>query len=220
MYQYFYLIPLYYEHIKGLSSIQTGLGVLGFGIWIGVFSLVAGLLSDKLSPIPVLMIGGVIYLISSFLLFPTLNYYTPFYEAVLKTMPFGIAMGLFFAPITVLVMNNSNGKIEQAIMTMDYVRFIGGSFGTAIATNNLVYFSNKEFDGMVTLQNFHIVSDFISNLANELNVNLLIAKEIFKKVEEFMSYNYGFKYVWLDAGFWGLVGVIFVFMLLRRKNAN
>ena len=85
-------------------------------------------------------------------------------------------------------MNNSNGKIEQAIMTMDYVRFIGGSFGTAIATNNLVYFSNKEFDWMVTLQNFHIVSDFINNLANELNVNLLIAKEIFKKVEEFMSY--------------------------------
>ena len=218
MYQYFYLIPLYYEHIKGLSSIQTGLGVLGFGIWIGVFSLVAGFLSDKLSPIPVLMIGGVIYLISSFLLFPTLNYYTPFYEAVLKTMPFGIAMGLFFAPITVLVMNNSNGKIEQAIMTMDYVRFIGGSFGTAIATNNLVYFSNKEFDGMVTLQNFHIVNDFINSFANKFN--FLIAKEIFKKVEEFMSYDYGFKYVWLDAGFWGLVGVIFVFMLLRRKNAN
>jgi len=32
MYQYFYLIPMFYEHIKGLSSIQTGLGVLGFGI--------------------------------------------------------------------------------------------------------------------------------------------------------------------------------------------
>lgn len=218
MYQYFYLIPIYYEHIKGLSSIQTGLGVLGFGIWIGIFSLVAGFLSDKLSPIPVLIVGAIIYLISSFLLFPTLNYYTPFYEAVLKTMPFGIAMGLFFAPITVLVMNNSSGKIEQAIMTMDYVRFIGGSFGTAIATNNLVYFSNKEFDGMVTLQNFHIVNDFINSLANEFNS--LIAKEIFKKVEEFMSYNYGFKYVWLNAGFWGLIGTIFVFMLLRRKNAS
>jgi len=215
MYQYFYLIPLFYEHIKGLSSIQTGLGVLGFGIWIGVFSLIAGFLSDRFSPIPVLIAGAVIYLISSFLLFPTINYYTPFYEAVLKTMPFGISMGLFFAPITVLVMNNSSGKIEQGIMTMDYVRFIGGSFGTAIATNNLVYFSNKEFDGMVTLQNYALLSEKIMVFEKILGFS---AKEAFRKIEEFMSANYAFKYVWLDAAFWGLVGSVFVFMLLLKKR--
>jgi len=220
MYQYFYLIPMYYEHIKGLSSIQTGLGVLGFGIWIGVFSMIAGALSDKFSPIPVLITGAVIYLISSFVLFPSLNYYTPFWEAVLKTMPFGIAMGLFFAPITVLVMNNSNGKIEQGIMTMDYVRFIGGSFGTAIATNNLVFYSNKEFDGMVSIQNYHIVSDFVSGLENYFGKAGI---EIFRILESFMSADYGYKYVWLDAGFWGLVGSLFVFMLLlvkRSRNVN
>ena len=215
MYQYFYLIPMFYEHIKGLSSIQTGLGVLGFGIWIGVFSMIAGALSDKFSPVPVLIVGAVIYLYSSFVLFPTLNYYTPIYEAVLKTMPFGIAMGLFFAPITVLVMNNSNGKIEQGIMTMDYVRFIGGSFGTAIATNNLVYYSNKEFDGMVSIQNHHIVSDFVSALESYFGKAGI---EIFRMLESFMSANYGYKYVWLDAGFWGFVGSLFVFALLFVKK--
>ena len=94
MYQYFYLIPIYYEHLKGLSSIQSGLGVLGFGIWIGVFSMIAGALSDKLSPVPVLVTAALIYLLGAYLI-STLNYYTPFYEAVIKTMPFGIAMGLF-----------------------------------------------------------------------------------------------------------------------------
>jgi len=217
MYQYFYLIPMYYEHLKGLPSIQTGLGVLGFGIWIGVFSIIAGILSDKFSPIPVLVAAAVIYLYSGFVLFPSLNYYTPFYEAVLKTMPFGIAMGLFFAPITVLVMNNSNGKIEQGIMTMDYVRFIGGSFGTAIATNNLVFYKDKEFDGMVSLQNHEIIRDALLYLEKLFGI---VAKVIFRMYEEFMAFNYGFKYVWLDAAFWGLIGSIFIFMLLfiRRKN--
>ncbi|QCT93973.1 DHA2 family efflux MFS transporter permease subunit [Caminibacter mediatlanticus TB-2] len=219
MYQYFYLIPIYYEQLKGLPSIQTGLGVLGFGIWIGVFSLIAGVLSDKFSPIPVLIIGALIYLYAGYFLFPTLNYYTPFYEAVLKTMPFGIAMGLFFAPITVLVMNNSNGKIEQGIMTMDYVRFIGGSFGTAIATNNLVFYKNKEFDGMVTLQEFHIVNDFLQTIEKFFGI---AGREVFRMYEEFMSFNYGFKYVWLNAAFWGLIGSLFIFALLfkRRNNEN
>ncbi|MEO1927641.1 MAG: DHA2 family efflux MFS transporter permease subunit [Nautiliaceae bacterium] len=217
MYQYFYLIPIYYEHLKGLSSIQSGLGVLGFGIWIGIFSMVAGALSDKLSPVPVLVTAALIYLYSAFFLFPTLNYYTPFYEAVIKTMPFGVAMGLFFAPITVLVMNNANGKIEQAITTMDYVRFIGGSFGTAIATNNLVFYKNKEFDGMVTLQNYELLDEFLENLKQTFGI---VAKILFRNVEELMSFNYGFKYVWLNAAFWGAVGSIFIFMLLfikRRK---
>ena len=215
MYQYFYLIPIFYEHVKGLSSIDTGLGVLGFGIWIGVFSLIAGALSDKFSPLPVLIAAAVIYLISAFLMFPSLNYYMPFYEAVIRTMPFGIAMGLFFAPITVLVMNNSNGKIEQGITMMDYVRFIGGSFGTAIATNNLMFYQHKEYDGMNILQNYHITFDFLEKLKNFYGV---AGSEIFRRLEEFMSLNYGFKYIWLDAAFWGFLGSVFVFMLLFVKE--
>jgi len=35
MFQYFYLVPYFYEHIKGLSSSDAGIGVLGFGVWIG-----------------------------------------------------------------------------------------------------------------------------------------------------------------------------------------
>ncbi|WP_457560766.1 DHA2 family efflux MFS transporter permease subunit [Caminibacter sp.] len=216
MYQYFYLIPIYYEQLKGLSSIQTGLGVLGFGIWIGVFSIVAGALSDKFSPIPILILAAVVYIYSGFVLFPSLNYYTPFYEAVLKTMPFGIAMGLFFAPITTLVMNNSGGKIEQGIMTMDYVRFIGGSFGTAIATNNLIYYKDKEFDAMVILQNHELLSELLMKFEERLGI---VAKAIFYKVEEFFSFDYGFKYVWLDAAFWGFIGSVFIFMLLLKRRS-
>jgi len=215
MYQYFYLIPMYYEHLKGLSSIQAGLGVLGFGIWIGIFSIIAGMLSDKFSPVPVLIVAAIIYLWSGFVLFPSINYYTPFYEAVLKTMPFGIAMGLFFAPITVLVMNNSNGKTEQGIMTMDYVRFIGGSFGTAIATNNMMFYKTQEFEGMTNLQNYRMTEDILVYLEHIFGK---ASEVIFRNLEEFMAFNYGFKYVWLDAALWGAIGSFFIFMLLFVKE--
>jgi len=218
MYQYFYLIPIYYEQIKGLSSIQTGLGVFGFGIWIGVFSILSGALSDKFSPIPVLVVAVVVYLISSYL-FTSLNYYTPFYEAVIKTMPFGMAMGMFFAPITTLVMQNAGEKLDQAITTMDYVRFIGGSFGTAIATNHLVFYKNKEFDGMVVLQNRDLLEEFL----NKLHFYLGPAYEVvFRKIETFFSFDYGFKYVWINAALWGVLGSLFVFGLffVRRNNGK
>jgi len=216
MYQYFYLIPIFYEKIKGLTSIQTGFGVLGFGIWIGVFSIIAGILSDKFSPVPVLIVGAIIYLISSYL-FTTINYYTPFKEAVLKTMPFGIAMGMFFAPITTLVMKNAGKYVEQAITTMDYVRFIGGSFGTAIATNNMIFYKNREFDGMVILQNRDLTEEFLKKLEAVFGVT---GKVIFRQIEEFMSFNYGFKYVWLNAAMWGVVGGIFIFSLIFIRNGK
>ena len=216
MYQYFYLIPIYYEQIKGLSSIDTGLGVLGFGIWIGIISLIAGFLSDRYSPVPVLFIGVVVYLFSSYL-FTTLDYYTPFIEAVIKTMPFGIAMGLFFAPITTLIMQNAKDKVEQAITSMDYVRFIGGSFGTAIATNNMMYFKDKEFDGMVILQNRDLVEEVLKKLFFLIGDK---AKAFFLKIEEFFSFAYGFKYVWINAAIWGVIGAGFVFLLLLIDIKN
>ena len=216
MYQYFYLLPIFYEQIKGLTSIETGLGVLGFGIWIGIISLVGGFLSDKYSPVPVLFVGTLIYLFSSYL-FTTLNYYTPFIEAVIKTMPFGISMGLFFAPITTLIMKNAGKKIEQAITTMDYVRFIGGSFGTAIATNNMIFYKNKEFDGMVILQNRDLLEELLHKLFNLIGP---ASKALFLSIEEFFSFDYGFKYVWMDAAFWGVIGSIFVFVLLMLKLVN
>jgi DHA2 family multidrug resistance protein len=215
MYQYFYLIPVFYEHIKGLSSIQSGLGVLGFGIWIGVVSIIAGIVSDKIGPIPVLVTGALLYLFTTFYLFPSINYYMNFSEAVIRTMPFGIAMGMFFAPVTVLVMNAAKDKGEQAIVVMDYVRFVGGSFGTAIATNSMFFYKDKEYDGIITLQNCSLVSDLLEKLKFIFGG---ASEVVLRNFQEFMAMNYGFKYVWINAAFWGLLGSLFVFLLPIAKK--
>jgi DHA2 family multidrug resistance protein len=217
MFQYFYLLPYFYEHIKGLPSSMAGIGVLGFGIWIGIFSIVAGKLVDKFSPSLTLTIAGILYLISTLILIPTINYYTPFYIAVIKTMLFGMALGMFFAPITVLIINNSGEFKEQSVVITDYLRFIGAGFGTAIATNNLVYFSQEKFNAISEFQNQTLtlsILDKLHFLYSEMG-NVL-----FSQYENFMAMNYGFNSVWMHAGFWGIMGVIFIFMLLLKKEKN
>jgi len=213
MYQYFYLLPVFYEHIKGLGSLESGIGIFGFGVFIGIFSILSGIASDKVGAKIVILVGIIIYLIDTLYLIPKINYYTPFMQAVFYTIPFGIAMGMFFAPVTVLVMNTAPNDSEQSTMIMDYARFVGGSFGTAIATNNLEWFKNDMFLKINENQNYFYIKNFLDNLP----FNSDVAKVVFGKYELLMATNYGFYKVFLYAGFFGVIGSIFVFLLFLKK---
>ncbi len=217
MYQYFYLLPVYYEHIKMLPTLDAGIAVFSFAIFIGFFAPVAGSLSDKIGAKRVLLISTVIYLLTSYLLLPMLNYYTPLLEAKLLTIPFGIAMGLFFAPATVLLLKNvPKEKGELAIVLMDYVRFVGGSFGTALATNNMEYFKNLNFQHMQDLQNPTYIYDYLHEIKNFTGISLDQTKAVFGRYETFMSYDYGFQNVFFHAAQWGAIGGIFVLLLFVK----
>ena len=220
MYQYFYLLPIYYEHIKRLPTLDAGIAVFAFAIFIGFFAPIAGILSDKIGPKRVLFIASIFYVGTSIIFLPTLNYYTPLHQAMILTIPFGIGMGLFFAPVTVLLMQSvPKDKGELAIVLMDYVRFVGGSFGTALATNNLEYFKNLNFSRLTELQNYYYVDSFLHSLKDRLHISLDQIKAIFANYEMFMGYNYGFYNTFMHAGYWGVLGVIFVLLLfIRREN--
>ena len=217
MYQYFYLLPVYYEHIKMLPTLDAGIAVFSFAVFIGFFAPIAGTLSDKFGAKKVLLFSSIIYLLTSYLLLPTLNYYTPVIQAELLTIPFGIAMGLFFAPATVLLLQNApKHKGELAIVLMDYVRFVGGSFGTALATNNMEYFKNLNFQHFEELQNPTFIRDYLYNAKEFLGVSLDKVEAFFNGYETLMSYNYGFKDVFLSAAHWGAIGSIFVLLLFVK----
>ena len=219
MYQYFYLLPVYYEHIKMLPTLDAGIAVFAFAIFIGFFAPLAGIMSDKFGAKNVLLASTLIYLFTSYFLMPKLNYYTPLESAMLLTVPFGIAMGLFFAPSTVLLLQNApKEKGELAIVLMDYVRFVGGSFGTALATNNMEYFKNKTFLNIEEVQNPQIVYGYLQSLKDFLGTSMDSVKAMFGNYETFVSYNYGFKSVFLSAAHWGLVGAFFVMLLFLKKT--
>ena len=217
MYQYFYLLPVYYEHIKMLPTLNAGIAVFAFAVFIGVFSPIAGILSDKIGAKNTVAIAAFIYVLTSLFLLPKLNYYTPINEAMLLTVPFGIGMGLFFAPVTVMVLQNApQEKGELAIVLMDYFRFVGGSFGTALATNNMEYFKNMHFLKAQELQNIEYLSLYLNNLKESLGVSFDKIKAMFGNYEMFMSYNYGFYNTFMHAGYWGLFGSIFVLLLFVK----
>ncbi len=224
MYQYFYLLPVYYEHIKMLPTLDAGIAVFAFAIFIGFFAPLAGVLSDKLGAKKVLLYSTVIYLLTSYFLMPKLNYYTPLARAELLTVQFGIAMGLFFAPATVLLLQNvPKEKGELAIVLMDYVRFVGGSFGTALATNNMEYYKNINFLHIQELQNPAFIYDYLKELQAMLGSSFDQVKAAFGNYENFICYNYGFRDVFLGAAWWGAVGAIFVLLLFvseKREMRN
>jgi len=225
MYQYFYLLPVYYEHIKRLPTLDAGIAVFAFAVFIGLFSPFAGILADKIGAKKAVAIAAGFYVLTSLLFLPQLNYYTPLHQAMLLTIPFGIGMGLFFAPVTVMVLQNAPGhKGELAIVLMDYFRFVGGSFGTALATNNMEYFKNLQFLRMNELQNVDYVGWFLDRMQAMTGMGEAAVKAAFGQYETLMAYSYGFYNVFMHAAYWGVLGALFVALLFvknpfaRRNN--
>ena len=217
MYQYFYLLPIYYEHIKMLPTFDAGIAVFVFALFIGICAPIAGILADKIGARITLLAATIVYVITSMTILPSLNYYTPLHQAMILTIPFGIGMGLFFAPVTVLLLQNAPAhKSELAIVLMDYVRFVGGSFGTALATNNMEYFKNLSFTRMEELQNTQYLSGFLANAQEQMGINGEQMSAVFANYEALMSYSYGFYNTFVHAGYWGLLGSVFVLLLFVK----
>jgi len=152
MYALFYSIPLYFEFLKGLSTFTTGVLLLPFAFSIAIFSVVAGVLSDRWSAGGTLLIAILIYLGSIFFFIRHFDIYTPKGSASLELALTGVGMGLFFAPVTVIALRGLEERTILVISLLDYIRFIGGSFGTAIATNIIKGGASFHYDEISAIQ--------------------------------------------------------------------
>ena len=223
LYQMFYLLPLYYEQLKGFSTLQAGIYILVFAVFIALFTPIAGILSDKIGERYVLYVSVALYLISALFLLPKLNYYTPGMQAAIMTIPFGISIGMFFAPVTTMALKNLSEDVA-ALGTglMHYARFVGGSFGTAIATNDLLKHQAEHFDGIVSQQNYSYVSMFLEKLESigqyimPLPEKLieLKTKALLYMVQTLHSYSHAFQDTFFIAGLFGIIGSIPIFLYL------
>ncbi len=226
MYQTFYLIPLYFEHLKGLSTLNTGIHILGFAVFIAIFSPIAGILSDKIGEKNVLYITAVIYILSSLFILPKLDYFTPKFEAALMLIPLGISMGMFFAPITTLALRNLGDKTSLGTGLLHYSRFIGGSFGTAIATNNLYRYSNEHFEGINNIQDLKYLNlmyqkfSHIFGTLTDIEKSKKLSLVLIYKIQSLYSLMWAFQDTFFIAGLFGIIGVlpllIFVYIDIKR----
>ncbi len=220
MYQVFYLLPLYFENLKGLTTFDAGLHILALATFIALFSPIAGILSDKIGELKVLFVASILYIISGIYFLPKLNYYTPSFEAAMLTIPLGISMGMFFAPVTTLALRNLGTKTSLGTGLMHYSRFVGGSFGTAIATNELFKHQWSHFEGINAMQNHSYVQNYFEKLKmlfeNYINPAVLEAKikALIYKVQLLQSASWSFQDTFFIAGLFGVVGAIPVFVLV------
>ncbi len=229
MYALFYAIPLYFEFLKDLSTFTTGLLLLPFAFSIAIFSLVAGVMSDRWSAGGTLLIAIVIYLSSIFLFVRHYDVYTPKVEASLGLALMGAGMGLFFAPVTIIALRGLEEKTILVISLLDYIRFIGGSFGTAIATNIIKGKASFHYDEISAIQslNHRSLTERLESLAeNFLNTSRGIEEALVKafySVASFqtkISYSYAFQDLFVWCGIFAILGLLPLLLLLREWRYN
>lgn len=218
MYQVFYLIPLYFEKLKGYTTLQAGLAILPMALAIGLLSPVAGLISDKKSPKIALYIATLSYLLVNFLLLPRLNYFTPKDTAILYLTLMGVGMGFFFAPITQMALRSLGDRTTLGVSLMHYIRFVGGSFGTALATNDLQRFAAENFQRSTEIQNIQWVEVHIQRWAQELSLFTHQFQEkaeaLFYQLQSLYALSDAFGSTLFLAGLWALLGSLPIFYLL------
>ena len=220
IYQLFYLLPLYYENLKHLGTFDTGIHMLAFAIFIAILSPVAGILSDRFGPARILVASTIIYLITSAYLIPSLNYYTPSVRAALITIPLGIALGSFFAPVSTMALGKLGRHTSQGVSIMHYLRFLGGSLGTAMATNTLEFRQAIHNEGIADLQNYHYVQDFITStgleLASLMPTDLAVARShgLLAQIQNLKALSLAFQDTFRHTAFFGALGSLFLLLLI------
>ena len=225
IYQIFFLLPLYYENLKGYTTLQAGLHMLSFAIFICITSIFAGMMSDKYGEKNVLAFNAILYIITSVFLIPKLNYYTPSLRTILLTIPLGFALGSFFAPITTLALRRlRENQTQMGVSFLHYIRFMGGSFGTAIATNTLQSKIALHYEGIFTMQNYLHVSSYLSNIKSGLSsfmpeqLAFIKSKILLGKVQSLMSGSYAFQDAFRHSGYIGMFGLSFLILLFLIKE--
>ncbi|TYP00003.1 DHA2 family multidrug resistance protein [Geothermobacter ehrlichii] len=226
IYQVFYLLPLYYENLKQLSTFDTGLHMLVFAIFIAIFSPLAGILSDRLGAQKVLVVSTLTYLLTSYFLLPSLNYFTPATRAALLTIPLGISLGSFFAPLSALALRHLGPYTALGVSLMHYLRFVGGSLGTAIATNTLEKSAAVHYEGIGVMQNVIHLQNRLPELAGRIGADAATAEVkaqlLLTGLQRLYATSYAFQDTFRHGFIFALLGSSFlaaIFWVMRRERS-
>ncbi len=222
MYALFYSIPLYFEFLKGLSTFTTGVLLLPFAFAIAICSIIAGVMSDRWSAGGTLFIAIIVYLGSVFFLIRHYDLYTPKGTASVELAVTGIGMGLFFAPVTIIALKGLEKKTILVISLLDYIRFIGGSFGTAIATNIIKGNTAFHYEEISALQSLNLtavmakieeLTTYFTGNSYTLQESLLKAYYSVGSLQFKMALSYAFQDLFVWSGIFAVIGLLPLLLL-------
>ncbi|WP_445151425.1 MFS transporter [Baekduia sp. Peel2402] len=127
----FFFFALYLQNVRGYSPLQTGVRFLPMTVVIIFAGPIAGRLSDKIGPRPLMTAGLVLNAISLFWQ-GHLEVDTPYTTLLGSFILMGLGMGLVMSPMSTAAMNSvdaTKAGVASGVLSMS--RMVGGTFGVA-----------------------------------------------------------------------------------------
>jgi MFS family permease len=128
----FFFLALYMQNIKGYTPLQAGVRFLPSTLVIVVVGPIAGRLSDRIGPRP-LMVAGLLVVAGSLFWQGHLTVDTSYGFLVGAFILMGLGMGLVMSPMSTAGMNAvepTKAGVASGILSM--ARMVGGTFGVAV----------------------------------------------------------------------------------------
>jgi EmrB/QacA subfamily drug resistance transporter len=127
----FFFFALYLQNVRGYSPLQAGVRFLPMTVVIIFAGPIAGRLSDKIGPRPLMTIGLLLNAISLFWQ-GHLSVDTPYSMLLGAFVLMGLGMGLIMSPMSTAAMNAvdpTKAGVASGVLSMS--RMVGGTFGVA-----------------------------------------------------------------------------------------
>jgi EmrB/QacA subfamily drug resistance transporter len=128
----FFFLALYMQNVMGFSPLQAGIRFLPATLLIIVMGPLAGRLTDRIGPRP-LMTGGLVLVAASIFIQSHITIHSGYLLLLPGFMLMGIGMGLVMSPMSTAAMNAvDRAKAGAASGILSMSRMVGGTFGVAV----------------------------------------------------------------------------------------
>jgi predicted MFS family arabinose efflux permease len=132
MFGVFFYVSLYLQQVLDYSPTQAGASFLPMTALIVVLAPIAGKLSDRIGPRP-LVTTGLVLLSGSLLFFGRMDIHTTFWGLLPAMLLGGVGMATAMAPVTAAAMGSVRpDKAGVGSAVLNSMRQVGGSLGIAL----------------------------------------------------------------------------------------
>jgi MFS family permease len=142
----FFFLALYMQNILGYSPLQAGIRILPSTLLLVVMGPLAGRLTDRVGPRP-LMTVGLLTVSASIWLQSGITVHTSYLRLLPGFMLMGVGIGLVMSPMSTAAMNSvDRTKAGAASGVLSMSRMVGGTFGVAVMGALIAALGRSELD--------------------------------------------------------------------------
>lgn len=128
-----FIFSIYFQAVRGLSAIDTGITFLPMAVSVFIFAPIAGALSNRLGPKWIVTTGMVLEAIALFTIFRITSVSIPIYYFYPVLVVYGAGVGLAISQLTsVVLMSIPWQKAGIGSGANNTVRQVGSAFGIAV----------------------------------------------------------------------------------------